>query len=263
MFCNTVFRIALYARVNIKAGTELFFNYNYDPSLTKTYKEPTGTVFAVKGVGKPAARVKPKTEKISSQKTPLPSIPGDGTEAQRKALAKARAAKAAKRAALHAESSSQNANSHRIGLQQARKTAANKPYRSRTTRATGGRERFKTVRRSGIVEDPDASESAMDADDDIVPEKVVPETDDEDDEFVPEKDAPEEPEPSESHVSDAEEEDVDMESRSRRRRHPLKLVKSAQSTRPVVAVKKKMSGARPGAGRKRKHGVIINSGDEE
>jgi hypothetical protein len=257
LLCNSVFRIALCARVNIKAGTELFFCYGYDAKLTQKYKQPKSNVVAVKDVVKSAVKVQVKTKKSSSHKSSTPSIPGDASEAKRKALAKARAIKAEKRAATRAESSSQDANSHRTGLQQARKTAASMPHHSRTVRATERRDRVKTVRGSGMVEDSNASESAMDVDDDNMSEKVVQETDNEDDEFMPEGGLQEGPEANDPHLNDAEEEDMDRESRPRRQ---LKLVKSAQS---VVAVKKKMGGARTGAGRKRKLRVILNSEDEE
>ncbi|KAF2643347.1 hypothetical protein P280DRAFT_446843 [Massarina eburnea CBS 473.64] len=41
VFCNTVNRIALYASENIKAGTELFFDYGYDEKQKKDFKQPS------------------------------------------------------------------------------------------------------------------------------------------------------------------------------------------------------------------------------
>lgn len=40
LFCNTVFRIALYASTDIKAGTELFFDYSYPAEWTANFKQP-------------------------------------------------------------------------------------------------------------------------------------------------------------------------------------------------------------------------------
>ncbi|KAF2254921.1 SET domain-containing protein, partial [Trematosphaeria pertusa] len=38
--CNTVSRIGMFANTDIKAGTELFFNYSYPKEQTKYFKEP-------------------------------------------------------------------------------------------------------------------------------------------------------------------------------------------------------------------------------
>ncbi|KAF2032179.1 SET domain-containing protein, partial [Setomelanomma holmii] len=48
LLCNTVFRVALYASVDIEAGTEFFFHYNYPEEMTMHFKQPKGKVFAVK-----------------------------------------------------------------------------------------------------------------------------------------------------------------------------------------------------------------------
>jgi SET domain-containing protein len=48
LLCNTVFRIALFATTDIKAGTELYFNYNYPKEKTAQFKQPNGKVVAVK-----------------------------------------------------------------------------------------------------------------------------------------------------------------------------------------------------------------------
>jgi SET domain-containing protein len=48
LLCNTVFRIALFATTDIKAGTELYFNYNYPEEKTSQFKQPNGKVVVVK-----------------------------------------------------------------------------------------------------------------------------------------------------------------------------------------------------------------------
>lgn len=64
MLCNTVVRIGMYAIKDIKAGEELFFNYNYPNEVTKYFWEKgetkgSGTAYAVKSKkgGKEKARI--------------------------------------------------------------------------------------------------------------------------------------------------------------------------------------------------------------
>ena len=40
LLCNTVHRIGLYASMNIKPGTEMFFHYGYKKEQTKEFKQP-------------------------------------------------------------------------------------------------------------------------------------------------------------------------------------------------------------------------------
>ncbi|KAF1841831.1 uncharacterized protein K460DRAFT_379824 [Cucurbitaria berberidis CBS 394.84] len=56
LLCNTVFRLGLYATKDIKAGTELYFHYNYSTEATRDFKQPKGTVVAVKHTAKPTKR---------------------------------------------------------------------------------------------------------------------------------------------------------------------------------------------------------------
>jgi SET domain-containing protein len=56
LLCNTVFRIALFATTDIKAGIELYFNYNYPKEKTAQFKQPNAKVVAVKQVKQKAKR---------------------------------------------------------------------------------------------------------------------------------------------------------------------------------------------------------------
>jgi hypothetical protein len=257
VFCNTVFRVALYASVDIKAGTELFFHYNYPEDMTKNFKQPKGKVVAVKQTVKAPIKVKPKRAmSCSSTNDPTPDseVVSKDRPWIREALAKARAAKAAKRAAMLAEKAAltdkalpTTSNTH-IGnvFKQARKSASGPQ--------ADNRGRSKRARELDMGDESNGSRSASRADDDAnrrkktTPAHIVQDTDEEEEEHADNKlvfDAE-----GQGHTPVAEE-GTSSAGLRRTGRSQSRTLKSA----PVVAVKKlksNMGGARPGAGRKRK-----------
>ncbi|KAK8253954.1 hypothetical protein IWZ00DRAFT_213292 [Phyllosticta capitalensis] len=44
MMCNTVYRIGVFAGEDIPSGSELFFNYGFDKTLEKDFRDPTGAI---------------------------------------------------------------------------------------------------------------------------------------------------------------------------------------------------------------------------
>ncbi|KAH7079176.1 hypothetical protein BKA63DRAFT_409412 [Paraphoma chrysanthemicola] len=260
LLCNTVFRVALYASVDIKAGTEFFFHYNYPEEMTMHFKQPKGKVVAVRQL-KPVATKQKSAAIRSSSKSVDPS--GENPYARQiEGLAKARAAKAAKRAAQLAE----------LGLpatsrlKQARKSAVHSSttYKlSRDSEVQGRHKQAPTLSRSEAVE---AYESVLYADErtstktrgalEKETDFVVQETDDEDEPEDTQAGAEEDSVPAsevEKGLNLDAGETVRAPGRTRGR-----AIKSA----PVFAVKNKKGGFRPGAGRKRKRPVIVNSDEE-
>ncbi|KAI4676224.1 uncharacterized protein J4E84_009621 [Alternaria hordeiaustralica] len=268
LLCNTVFRIALFATRDIKAGTELFFNYNYPKEKTEQFKQPNAKIVAVK-------QTKQKTKKRESL-TSL-SQPIEDRSRILAATAKAREAKAAKRKeAMLQEGGGEPATRRRSGTLQARKAATSKP----------GRKAVRKSKRGGLNRNESTgSDTGMDveASDPEIPEippviesqstqtsLYVQDTEAEDDEFI----LPDTQEDEEQDVAEPASEDDEPPGRSTRsRRGPGRPRRRASDVAPVVAVKQavkqaakqkksKMGGARPGAGRKRKRPVIANSDDE-
>lgn len=116
-FCNTVTRIGLFALYDLKAGTELFFDYGYKQEFTKGFKHPR------QKYGPPAKRPV-KTGKGVAVPI-IKSVAKGGAPRLRRQLstperqmqtAKAREAKAAKRAGLSDSTSPQR------GTQKAKKS---------------------------------------------------------------------------------------------------------------------------------------------
>ncbi|KAI4653958.1 hypothetical protein J4E93_001726 [Alternaria ventricosa] len=263
LLCNTVFRIALFATRDIKAGTELFFNYNYPKEKTEQFKQPNAKIVAVK-------QTKQKTKKRESL-TSL-SQPIEDRSRILAATAKAREAKAAKRKeAMLQEGGVEPATRRRSGTLQARKAATSKP----------GRKTVRKSKRGGLNRNESTgSDTGMDAEasDPEIPEippviesqstqtsLYVQDTEAEDDEFI----LPDTQEDEEQDVAEPASEDDEPPGRSTRsRRAPVRPRKRGSDVAPVVAVKqavkqkKGKGGARPGAGRKRKRPVIANSDDE-
>ena len=68
LLCNTVFRIALFATRDIKAGTELYFNYNYPKEKTAQFKQPNAKAVAVKQT----KQQRPEKLKLLSAQRPKP-----------------------------------------------------------------------------------------------------------------------------------------------------------------------------------------------
>lgn len=272
VFCNTVFRVALYANTDIKAGTEFFFHYNYPEHMTKNFKQPKGKVVAVKQVVKQPNKVKTKRvfSRASTNNDPTPSSAESYVEKEkpdrpwiREALAKARAAKAAKRAAMLAEKDLQISATAipATVLRRARKSASG-ASKSQPSKDSDSRGRSARIQDSGSRRGSNASESATTRTRSR-PALVVQDTDDKDEENTAQDTQ------AGAQGSEAGEDELDLDAEDsvssalpRRAGNPRgRMAKSA----PVVAVKKvkkKMGGARPGAGRKRKRPLIINSEDE-
>jgi hypothetical protein len=166
-------------------------------------------------------------------------------------LALARAAKAAKRAAMLAEKALQiPPSSCGTGLRQARKSASSGPISfQKLNHSAQGRSKK-------ALESDTPGDSAADANADLVaPSRIIQDTDEEDDDFMPEftrgtegieKNGNEIP-PSASSVDP---------------RRPRPRAAKSASVVVVKNLKNKMGGARPGAGRKRKRPVVLNSDGE-
>ncbi|USP82641.1 hypothetical protein yc1106_09915 [Curvularia clavata] len=259
LLCNTVFRIALFATTNIKAGTELYFNYNYPKEKTAQFKQPNGKVVAVK-------ENKPKTKKADG--TVKRKQPGEERDRSRilAATAKARAAKAAKRQAMLEEAARLAAARPSAVPFQARKTATATPSvkpRSKLRQRVSRNESVESD--GGLDEDEDEDEDASDAEASAAnasqettasQSQYVGDVDGDDEEFV---------------VDDTEENDDEQShswtkgSSATSRYGPSRPRRRTSNVTPVMASQKKtgkMGGARPGAGRKRKRPVILNSDDE-
>ena len=251
LLCNTVFRIALFATTNIKAGTELYFNYNYPKEKTAQFKQPNGKVVAVKENKQKAKKV----DGIAKRKQP-------GEERDRSrvlaATAKARAAKAAKRQAMLEEAARLAAARPSSGPFRAHKTATVTPVPK-----PGSRLRQRVSRNESAESDTgldgdasDAEASAANASQETAASQYVGETDEDDEEFM---------------VDDTEE-NQNKETRpwarcssTMSRNGPGRPRKRASDVAPMMVSQRKtgkMGGARPGAGRKRKRPVILNSDDE-
>lgn len=239
-FCNTVFRLALYASKDIKAGTELFFNYNYPKELTLNFQQPKGSsVVAVKQTAK-----KPKQKPKSKPSTPSSLGQRRDEEEQRlvkvEILKKARAEKARRRAAREAEQALQDsASGDRPGPRRARKTAPNEQHQ-RLTELKPSKGGTKTGRRP-------SSRNHVGADEDSPGVSLSADSQDTEDAYeVP--------------LSDEDKAVEDAENITTRRKQGK--AKKRPTMAPVIAVKKKRGGPRPGAGRKRKRPIVFNSDDE-
>lgn len=251
LLCNTVFRIALFATTNIKAGTELYFNYNYPKEKTAQFKQPNGKVVAVKE-NKQKAK---KADVMAKRKQP-------GEERDRSrilaATAKARAAKAAKRAAMLAEAARLAAARPTPGPSRARKIATGAPGVTR-----GSKLRERVSRNESAESDTGLDVDASDAEISVAGEsqetaasQYLEDTDEDDEEFT----------------MDDTQENEDKEggrwgrgSSATRRYGPGRPRKRGSDIAPVTVSQRRsgnLGGARPGAGRKRKRPVILNSDDE-
>jgi hypothetical protein len=250
MFCNTVFRVALYANTDIKAGTELFFNYNYPEEMTKYFNQPKGKVVAVKQAVNQPSKAKSKRATSHSSFNNDPTLNAAETHVDRpwvkEALAKARAAKAAKRAAIQAgqvDAAPVTARGKTASQpKQARKSASG-PSSFKSPNFPGGRGRTGGAQNSNSREASTASQSAAEIDgnarerDTVTPTLVVQDTDEE----------------TNTDADIGEYGDV-------RRRTSRPRAGMAKKSAPIVAVKKLK---RTSVGRlKRKRPLIVNSDDE-
>jgi hypothetical protein len=258
----------LYATTDIKAGTELFFHYNYPEETTKHFKQPKSKVVAIKQMVKQPSKVK-----LRRGGSPTHSSAGEHIDRPRprnyEALAIARAAKAAKRAAMLAEKSLQNTStSSGPGLKQARKSAVSGPIsRHDKLHKSDSRGRTKKLRDFETAEASNASNSAIEADTFTNARElslVVQDTDEEVDDFVLDsmREGPTE-------ASDTEEYDLGLTAGhqtnpdlSHSPHRPRARISKSASVVAVKKTKSKVGGARPGAGRKRKRPLVLNSDDE-
>ncbi|KAH7406203.1 hypothetical protein DE146DRAFT_608522 [Phaeosphaeria sp. MPI-PUGE-AT-0046c] len=273
VFCNTVFRVALNANSDIKAGTELFFHYNYPEDMTKHFKQPKSKVVAVKQVVKLNSKDKTNTASSRSSSNNDSYRPAVDNPRMLAATAKARAAKKAKREAMLAEQGLGAAlfkNASRSS-KPARKSAG---YSSLlpTSREWSARGRPRKARGAASRDESAASGSVADYSRGVSARRrrsatlVVQETDDEDDEFrlgstQGEDDDVAKPNAEDSgHDSQAVTGAQDATTQSSSRLRTRATVPA--SVMAVKQVKKKKGGARPGAGRKRKRPLIVNSDDE-
>ncbi|KAL5113895.1 hypothetical protein ACEQ8H_008216 [Pleosporales sp. CAS-2024a] len=263
LFCNTVFRIALCADRDIKAGTELFFDYHYPEEMTKSFKQPEGKLFAVKQI---TSKIKkPKTWQTDASHDPHKD--SGPSRAVLQGLIKARSAKAAKRAAELAKQEQQAAevpNPNRA-VSQARKSARHanrsspKPTveddgsrRQRESSDGGGRRASGSIigtrligqSRAYVVQDPDEDEDK---------DSTIQET----------QAGAEASEDQSSDVEENGEAERLFNSAVQRRVQwsRTRIVKSA-SLVPVQTTKQRTELTRVDTAKKRKRPVIVNSEDE-
>jgi hypothetical protein len=264
LLCNTGFRIALYAKVNIKAGQELFFYYQYPAAVTAHFKQPQLVV------------VKDKAKRTTESKSNPSDVwqPDEQRTKVFQATAKARAAKAEKSARRRAEQAGQSLSSpitpHSAPLR-ARKTADRVSSASKVSRLRSSKSARGTVGQDNAnatdtpMEDNDSdfnTHGGAETHDTQSTEasRVVQETDaeDDDDDFNPEstqEDSQEKAIIEDMVIEDSEEECIQRRSGRLQRKAPI--------AGSLVVVKQKRGGARPGAGRpKRKRPVVTNSDDE-
>jgi len=233
LLCNTVFRVAIYAATNLKAGTELFFHYNYPEHVTRHFKQPRGTgkVVAVKHAAKPKSKISYK--------------PPGGVEKPwvHAATAKARAAKAEKREFMLAQGL--------LPVPKAQKQAR---------KSVGGSHMLhkQSDSRSSSRAPTRGLHDLASEDNDGVSNLVVQDSDsDSDTDFEPTQEEPAEV------VEDPDSERQYGNIAPRTNKPPARLRKSAPSSMGAfVAIWKTRGGARLAAGRKRKRLVVVNSEDE-
>lgn len=255
VFCNSVFRIALFAKVDIKAGMELFFNYNYSPEITAGFKQPQ--LVAVK-TKKPTA--KPKSSTIHEMN---PTVDRSKIFA---ATAKARAAKAEKAARLKAELTAQSqsqgssmtpASSMKKARKSSNSTTIHPSQTSQTSQRSGRqgahnqRADYSFKHRRRVAMDTQDTQSTQSS-------RVIQETDSEDNDFFPE-DTQEAALKTAVHYREPIIEDSEEDEPQRRRRGRPRV-----ATNSVFAVKQTRGGGmRAGAGRPKRKRPLVEASDDE
>lgn len=254
--------MALIASRNIKAGTELFFNYNYPKYLTKNFKQPQAKVVAIKqlvnGTSK-AGKNRASSHASSNNDDRRSAVTNPAVIA---ATAKARAAKKAIREARLAEqgiAAVPPKNASRTS-RPARKSAGSSGFqlvprdasaRGRSRQARGSASRTESAASAPVTESIGAGSVRRRR---SANTPVVEETDNEHAGYGVHSDSE-----GSGHESQAETGDQDATSRSssRLRRIPTRFAE-------VMAVKevKKKSRLRSLVGTKRKRPVVLNSDDE-
>ena len=275
LLCNTVSRLALYATSNIKAGTELFFHYNYPEETTLNFKQPTqrkDAVVAVKQTAKRTDKPKAKSKPSSSNthRSPQPSARRELSQNQGHVGTSSDKARAARKRKRDSMSFDQTAESQPFkvssGPQRALKTVHNQTGNTKlSTTSTLHYKGNKTLRDLSHEDPPYNSDfSARGKETQQLSQSrgpreyhIVQDTDGEDDEFVLEEMA--------DHIEssdDSASEEQNVESGKPSRRKPAAhQSRPSKPKRVTTAVgKKQRGGARPGAGRKRR--IVLNSDDE-
>lgn len=229
IFCNGVYRTALYTKKSLEPGTELFFHYGYPESVTKYFKQPKGSVYAVKNVVKPsdgksatAKKSRPtKVQKTSEYPAPL------------KLANRSRAQRAQERASRSTSRTNSVGMTTRQGL----------------ARDTIDQERESDSSESQQENDPEAQVES-DAQE-TASSHVVPETDEEID----------------SELDPSQEQDVPSGRLSTGRKEPhvatQPMGERAIKSSSVMAIKEKRRGLRNGVARKRKHQFFLNSDENQ
>lgn len=241
--------------------------------MTRNFKQPKGKVVAVKQLVKQTNKAKTKrasSRSSSNNESYRPIVDNPRILA---ATAKARAAKKAKREAMLAEKGLGVAplNTTSRSVRPARKSAGSSSLLP-VSRESSARGRPRRARGATSRDESAASGSFAEYNGGVSVRRqrsatpVVQETDDEDDEFVFGSTQGEGGDAAERNLDDsgkdsqaeAGAQDATALSSSRLRTRAM----GPASVVAVKEVKKKKGGARPGAGRKRKRPLVLNSEDE-
>jgi hypothetical protein len=253
-FCNTVYRVGLYAKKNLPAGTELFFHYGYQEEKTKNFKEPGAKLPTTNKGKKPDNNGKLIAVKSNSKTT----LPSSSSNRRQSSLG----SRSLSRRGEKQRTTSKSTNSAGP-LQRARKSAPNASFagpiralhrsRVRTSDGMDLDEQFISTANEDVLD----TSRAPSTDSRVLADLQEVQDPSPDDDYVPEEDHamnefgfPDSDE--EMDMDDAGEASETLRGRRRERRG------GASS---VVVVRR--GGARSGAGRKRKQTVSSDNDDDD